>query len=60
MLANHGLHVYGNLTSDVEPVILEDEAGPVYFVPFTYAGKLGKSALSERTIGFSQTVCCSF
>lgn len=60
ILANHGLHVYGNLTSDVEPVILEDEAGPVYFVPFTYAEPALVRALYQNEQLVSHELCMQF
>lgn len=37
LLARQGLHVFGPLTGKASNVILEDEYGPVYFVPLTYA-----------------------
>lgn len=37
LLARQGLHVAGTLTGRPEPIGLEDEFGPVYFVPLTYA-----------------------
>ncbi len=37
LLARQGLHVAGTLTGVPQPIILEDEHGPVYFLPFTYA-----------------------
>jgi DNA repair protein SbcD/Mre11 len=37
LLARQGLHVNGTLTGCPQPIILEDEYGPVYFVPLTYA-----------------------
>lgn len=37
LLARQGLHVAGTLTGVPQPILLEDEHGPVYFLPFTYA-----------------------
>jgi DNA repair protein SbcD/Mre11 len=37
LLARQGLYVSGTLSKRPEPIILEDEYGPVYFLPFTYA-----------------------
>ncbi len=37
LLARQGLHVVGPLTGTYQPVTLDDEHGPVYFVPLTYA-----------------------
>lgn len=37
LLARQGLHVVGPLPAELEPVIIHDEHGPVYFLPFTYA-----------------------
>lgn len=37
LLARQGLHVAGTLSGVPQPIILEDEHGPVYFLPFTYA-----------------------
>lgn len=37
LLARQGLHVAGTLSGIPQPIILEDEHGPVYFLPFTYA-----------------------
>lgn len=37
LLARQGLHVAGTLTGVSQPIILEDDHGPVYFLPFTYA-----------------------
>lgn len=37
LLSRQGLHVAGTLTGVPQPIILEDEHGPVYFLPFTYA-----------------------
>ncbi|WP_339228477.1 exonuclease SbcCD subunit D [Oceanobacillus sp. FSL K6-2867] len=31
LMKNHGFHIVGNLTKELEPVILEDEFGKVYF-----------------------------
>lgn len=37
LLAQQGLHVFGPLTGKTSSVVLEDEYGPVHFVPLTYA-----------------------
>lgn len=37
LLARQGLHVFGPLTGKPRTIILEDEYGPVHFVPLTYA-----------------------
>lgn len=37
LLAKQGLHVIGPLASTVSTVSIEDEFGPVHFVPITYA-----------------------
>lgn len=37
LLARQGLHVTGTLAGCPEPIILEDQYGPVTFVPLTYA-----------------------
>lgn len=37
MMSADGLHVYGPLASALEPLIIEDEHGPVYFCPIPYA-----------------------
>lgn len=37
LLARQGLHVIGQLPGEIEPVIIGDSTGPVYFVPLTYA-----------------------
>ncbi|MBP1764795.1 MAG: metallophosphatase [Firmicutes bacterium] len=37
LLAKQGLHVIGSLGKTVFPIVLEDEFGPVHFVPITYA-----------------------
>ena len=37
LLSRQGLHVAGTLSGVPQPIILEDEYGPVYFLPFTYA-----------------------
>lgn len=37
LLARQGLHVVGSLPSQLEPIVLTDRFGPVYFVPLTYA-----------------------
>lgn len=37
LLAGQGLHVTGTLEKLLHPVVLEDDYGKVYFMPFTYA-----------------------
>ncbi|MEN6565393.1 MAG: exonuclease SbcCD subunit D [Veillonellales bacterium] len=37
LLARQGLYVVGPLPEQLEPVVLQDEYGPVYFAPLTYA-----------------------
>ncbi|WP_110954891.1 exonuclease SbcCD subunit D [Anaerosinus massiliensis] len=37
LLAGQGLHVTGTLEKMLQPVVLEDDYGKVYFMPFTYA-----------------------
>lgn len=37
LLARQGLHVFGPLNGKPQPIGLEDEYGPVHFVPLTYA-----------------------
>lgn len=37
LLARQGLHVAGTLNGVPQPIILEDDHGLVYFLPFTYA-----------------------
>lgn len=37
LLAGQGLYVAGNLAGDIEPVILYDDHGPVYFAPLAFA-----------------------
>ena len=37
LLKDRGLFVKGVLDSKLEPVVLEDAFGPVYFMPYTYA-----------------------
>lgn len=37
LLARQGLHVFGPLTEKPQTIVLEDEYGPVHFVPLTYA-----------------------
>jgi len=37
LLARQGLHVAGSLLGSPQPVVLNDEHGPVYFLPLTYA-----------------------
>lgn len=37
LLARQGLHVVGSLSREIQPIILPDAFGPVYFMPFTYA-----------------------
>jgi exonuclease SbcD len=36
LLAGQGLHVVGGLTSQIQPILLYDIHGPVYFAPLTY------------------------
>lgn len=36
LLAAQGLYVVGALSREIEPIILYDEHGPVYFAPLTY------------------------
>lgn len=37
LLARQGLHVVGMLPAELEPIVLHDAYGPVYFAPLTYA-----------------------
>lgn len=37
LLARQGLHVVGPLPSQIEPIVVNDSYGPVYFLPLTYA-----------------------
>lgn len=37
LLARQGLHVIGQVTNDIKPIVLADEFGPVYFLPLAYA-----------------------
>jgi DNA repair protein SbcD/Mre11 len=37
LFATHGLHLCGSLQYPINPVILSDENGPVYFYPIPYA-----------------------
>lgn len=37
LLARQGLHVVGALPAQLDPVVLSDKYGPVYFAPLTYA-----------------------
>nr|WP_092074834.1 exonuclease SbcCD subunit D [Dendrosporobacter quercicolus]NSL48969.1 exonuclease SbcCD subunit D [Dendrosporobacter quercicolus DSM 1736]SDN16129.1 Exodeoxyribonuclease I subunit D [Dendrosporobacter quercicolus] len=37
LLARQGLHVVGALPGQLEPIVLNDKSGPVYFAPLTYA-----------------------
>jgi DNA repair protein SbcD/Mre11 len=37
LLARQGLHVVGQLAQNITPVVLDDQEGPVHFLPFTYA-----------------------
>ncbi|MGI6092506.1 MAG: exonuclease SbcCD subunit D [Negativicutes bacterium] len=37
LLSRQGLHVIGQLPGRVEPVVINDTYGPVYFLPLTYA-----------------------
>ncbi|MDD4599541.1 Nuclease SbcCD subunit D [bioreactor metagenome] len=37
LLAKQGLHVVGQLPGQIEPVVINDKHGPVYFLPLTYA-----------------------
>ena len=37
MMSTDGLHVYGPLAAATEPLVLEDDRGPVYFCPLPYA-----------------------
>lgn len=37
LLARQGLHLIGQLPGQIEPVIIHDSYGPVYFLPLTYA-----------------------
>ncbi|MDY6851455.1 MAG: exonuclease SbcCD subunit D [Thermodesulfobacteriota bacterium] len=37
VLARSGLHIFGTVTANVKPVLLEDEAGPVAVYPLPYA-----------------------
>jgi exonuclease SbcD len=36
LLRDNGLYIIGNLTKNMEPVIIEDEFGPVYFYPIPF------------------------
>ena len=60
LLSQNGLHVYGNLTKDVEPVILTDEHGPVYFLPFTYAEPALVRAVHQNETLTSHELCMDF
>lgn len=40
LLAREGLYITGPLRPDTKPVLLEDEAGPVYVAPLTYGEPL--------------------
>lgn len=37
ILRDHGLYITGNITRQINPVVLEDEFGPVDFYPLPYA-----------------------
>ena len=37
LLARQGLYVIGQLTNDLQPIVLNDKFGPVYFLPLPYA-----------------------
>ncbi|MBP2641732.1 MAG: metallophosphatase [Firmicutes bacterium] len=52
LLAKQGLHVIGSLASPVSTVVLEDEFGPVHFVPITYA----EPSVVRVTFGIEDTV----
>lgn len=36
ILRDNGLHISGNLPYEIEPVIIEDEYGPIHFYPIPY------------------------
>lgn len=36
LLTDQGLHIHGNIRKIIEPIMIEDESGPVYFYPIPY------------------------
>lgn len=46
LLAASNLYIYGPFTNNAEPVVLQDEFGPVYFAPLTYAEPLVAAEIS--------------
>lgn len=36
LLTNQGLHIHGNIRKVIEPIVIKDENGPVYFYPIPY------------------------
>ena len=50
LFAAANLHIFGPVTSEAKPVVLNDAFGPVYFVPLTYCEPLQAAALSGEKI----------
>lgn len=50
LFAQNGLYIYSNAEKDVNPVVLEDEYGPVYFAPLTYCEPLSATELSGTKV----------
>ena len=50
LLAESNLYIYGPFTNNAEPVVLQDEFGPVYFAPLTYAEPLVAAEVSGTEI----------
>lgn len=47
LLAKEGLYIYGPANAEIEPVVLNDEYGKVYFAPLTYLEPLQARILSK-------------
>lgn len=50
LFAAANLHIFGPVTTEAKPVVLNDVFGPVYFVPLTYCEPLQASALAGEKL----------